>query len=305
MFIIIFALIVAAFVLIMGWRVSGWAIRPPQNSYPWSLSDFPGLSPEPVTFRSRDGLSLSGRFHSGSNGATIILSHGYGDNKDQMIPWADFLNQAGFNVFTYDMRSRGQSGGRAVTLGAKEQIDLRSAVDYLVSRSDVDPDSIGAFGLSLGGSVSILTAANDRRIKALVNDSGFSSASSIISTSYGKLFHLPSFPFAPVTVKMAEWRAGASVGDVQPVEVIGKISPRPILFIHGTEDSLVLPEYAEENFAAAGRPKEIWWVDGADHVEATMLQPQEYQRRITEFFGQALDVPVSVKKATASRIPHD
>ncbi len=288
MFIVLFMLIAGAVVLVVSWVVSGWAIRPPQNTYRWTLGDYPDLSPEPVTFKSSDGLSLAGRFYPGSNGATVVLSHGYGDNKDQMIPWADFLNQAGFNVFTYDMRSRGQSSGQAVTLGAKEKIDLCSAVDYLVSRSDVDPDRIGAMGLSLGGSVSILATANDRRIKALVNDSGFSSASSIISTSYHKLFHLPSFPFAPVTVKIAEWRTGARVGDVQPVEVIGSISPRPILFIHGTDDSLVLPEYAEENFAAAGQPKEIWWVEGAEHVEASTLKTAEYQRRIITFFSHAL-----------------
>src|ERR1035441_4878208 len=103
----------------------------------------------------------------------IVLSHGYGDNQAQMLPYAEFLHRAGYSVFTYDMRNRGRSGGEAVTLGALEYLDLISAVAYLTTRADVDPDRIGALGLSLGGSTTLLAAASDPRIKAVVDDSGF------------------------------------------------------------------------------------------------------------------------------------
>ncbi len=277
----------------IGWYASGRAIHPAQNAYDWSLKDYPNLNPESVTFPTRDGIVLAGRFFPGSSKTTIILSHGYGDDQDQMIPWANFLNRAGFSVFTYDMRERGQSGGDAVTLGAKEQIDLVSAVDYLVTRPDVDKDRIGALGVSLGASVTILAAARDPRIAAIVDDSGFAAASNVISTSFEKFLHFPAFPFAPVTVKFAEWRTGVSVGQVQPDKVIGTISPRPIFIIHGTADDIVPPENSERNYAAAKQPKQIWWVPGAGHVQARTLDPNDYDSRVVQFFRQSLEVSIA------------
>ena len=286
--ILILPLLVIAIIGGVGWYASGRAIHPKQNHYGWSLSDYPKLKPEEVTLPTSDGISLAGRFFPGTSRATIILSHGYGDNQNQMIVWADFLNRAGISVFTYDMRERGQSGGAAVTLGAREQTDLVSVVDYLVTRSDVDLDKIGALGVSLGGSVTILAAARDTRIKAVVNDSGFSDASNVVSTSFQKFIHIPAFPFAPVTVRIAEWRTGANMNDVRPVAVIGKISPRPIFIIHGLADTLVPPSNSERNLAAAGEPKSDWWVPGAEHVRSMEVAPAEYDRRVVQFFTQSL-----------------
>jgi fermentation-respiration switch protein FrsA (DUF1100 family) len=188
-----------------------------------------------------------------------------------------------------------------VTLGALEWIDLQSAVDYLETRDDVDPERIGAFGLSLGGSVAILAAAKDPRIRAVVADSAFSDATNVISRGFKLIFHLPSFPFAPITVRFAEWKTGARVHAIRPANVIGQISPRPILLIQGEEDSLVTPKNASENFAAAREPKEIWWVPGADHVEASAIMREEYEDRIVAFFCRALNVLVEDQTGAGTR----
>lgn len=272
----------------VGWYASGRAIRPKQNAYDWTLGDYPALKSQSVRFKTRDGITLAGRFCSGASRTTIILSHGYGDNQDQMLPWADFFHAAGFSTFTYDMRSRGESGGDAVTLGAREQADLASVVDYLVTRSDVEVKKIGALGVSLGGSVSILAAAQDQRIGAVVDDSGFSDAANVVSTSFQTFLHIPAFPFAPVTIRFAQWRMGANMNDVRPVELIGKISPRPLLIIHGLDDTGVPPDNSERNYAAAGEPKAIWWVPGAEHVRAFEVEPDEYKQRVIQFFIDSL-----------------
>src|SRR4029077_15614185 len=88
-----------------------------------------------------------------------------------------------------------RSGGRAVTLGALEPLDLVSAVDYLTTRDDIDQNRIGALGLSLGAATTILAAADDRRIGAVVADSSFSGACSGISSSFQHFIGLPAFPF--------------------------------------------------------------------------------------------------------------
>lgn len=272
----------------VGWIASGRAIHPKPNTYAWSLANFPALRPEAVTFRSSTGITISGRFFPSTSQATIVLSHGYGDNQDQMLPWADFLVRAGFSVFTYDMRDRGTSGGKAVTLGALEQYDLVSAVEYLTTRPDVDRDRIGALGVSLGGSVTILAAARDPRIKAVVDDSGFSDAPDVISTSFEHFIGIPPWPFAPVAVRIAEWRAGVNVNAVRPMDVIGSISPRPVFIIYGTADTAVPPINSQRNFDHAREPKAIWWVQGAEHAESRDVAGPEYDRRVVEFFRQYL-----------------
>src|SRR5437763_2698906 len=195
----------------VGWIGSERAIHPHAVTYTWRLTDYPNLRPQNVTFISRTGLKIAARFFRGRSHATIILSHGYGDNQNQMPPWADFLNKAGYTVLTYDMRDRGRSGGNAVTLGALEQYDLISAVDYVMSRRDVDRARIGALGVSLGGATAILAAAQDRRIKAVVDDCGFADAPTAIANGFEYYIHLPAFPFSLIAVRIAEWRAGVDV----------------------------------------------------------------------------------------------
>src|SRR3989440_267131 len=283
----------------VGWIGSERAIHPHAATYTWRLADYPNLRPQNVTFSSRTGITIAARFFPGRSHATIILSHGYGDNQNQMLPWANFLNRAGYSVLTYDMRDRGRSGGDAVTLGALEQYDLISAVNYLMSRRDVDKARIGALGVSLGGATTILAAAQDRRIKAVVDDSGFADAPTAIANGFTYFIHLPAFPFAFITVKIAEWRAGVNVDAVRPVDTIGRISPRPIFIINGLADKAVLPVNSQRNCVAAKEPKQIWWVRGAGHAESRVVAGSLYVRRVVAFFRDALAGHVAGEQACA------
>jgi len=104
----------------------------------------------------------TGRFFAGSNGATIVLSHGYGGTQDELLPVVDFLARAGFSVLTYDLRGCGRSSGSG-TFGALETEDLISAIDFLVARPDVDSSRVGALGFSMGAATTVMAAARDLR----------------------------------------------------------------------------------------------------------------------------------------------
>jgi hypothetical protein len=169
-----------------------------------------------------------------------------------------------------------------------EQRDLRSLVDYAVARGDVDSNRIGVLGISMGGSTAILSAAKDKRISAVVDDSGFSDAPRVIAASFEHFIHLPAFPFAPLTIAIADYRAGIDVNSVRPVEVIGQISPRPLLIIHETGDSVVPADNSLRNFAAARQPKELWLLPGTGHGRAHTVAKSEYEKRVTVFFESAI-----------------
>jgi fermentation-respiration switch protein FrsA (DUF1100 family) len=269
----------------VGWIGSERALHPRYYHYSWSLDSFPNLHAESIKIHSSTGITLAGRFFPGARRALIVLASGYGDTQDQMLPFADFLHRAGFSTLTYNMRARATSGGEYVTLGVYEQKDMISVVNYAKSRTDVDPDRIAVLGISMGGSTAILAAAQDPSIRAVVDDCGFSDAPSVIAASFEHFIHLPAFPFAPVTVWIASERAGIDVNGVRPMDVIGRISPRPILIIHGLADYIVPVENSRRNFRAAREPKELWLVPGAGHGKAHTVSKAEYERRVIAFFN--------------------
>ncbi len=273
---------------VVGWIGSERALHPAYHRYKWTLATFPDLHPEEIRFRGADDVWLQGRLFRGEKPALVILASGYGDTQDQMLSIAEFLHRAGFAVVTYDPRARATSGGKYVTLGVLEQRDMLALVKYLAGRQDVGAKRIGVLGISMGGATAILAAAQDQRIRAVVDDSGFSDATRVIAASFEHFVHLPAFPFAPVTVAIADLRAGIDVTRVRPMDVIGKISPRPVLIIHEADDLVVPAANSERNFAAAREPKELWLTPGAEHGQAHTAAKAEYESKVTKFFAAAL-----------------
>jgi fermentation-respiration switch protein FrsA (DUF1100 family) len=285
----------------VGWIGSERAIHPAARHYATTLADYPDLHPAEIGFQSRTHVTIAATFFPGERRAVIVLSHGYGDNQAQMLPYAEFLHKAGYSVLTYDMRNRGRSGGEAVTLGALEYLDLISAVDYLTTRADVDRGGIGALGLSLGGSTTLLAAANDPRIKAVVDDSGFSDAPGAIASGFAHFIGLPAFPFASITTEIVTWRIGVDVKRIRPVDVVARIAPRPLLIVECMGDRVVPPVNGERNFNAAGDPKSIWRIPTGGHIDGYNVARQEYERRVIGFFDESLAAPAEGPRAGVRR----
>jgi dipeptidyl aminopeptidase/acylaminoacyl peptidase len=286
--VLILLVLLPAGLLGVGWIGSERAIHPGAATYEKNLPDFPALHPQEFRFASRTHATIAASFYPGARPATIVLSHGYGDNQAEMLPYADFLHAQGFSIVTYDMRNRGRSTGDAVTLGALEYLDLISVIDQLMIRPDVDHGRIAAMGVSLGGSTTVMSAANDPRIRAVVDDSGFSDAPNVIETSFEHFIGLPAFPFAPITVFLVRLRTGLDPNQVQPQDVIARISPRPLLIIHCMGDTVVPPANSERMFAAARQPKQFWRVPHGSHADAHDVARAEYERRVSEFLDEAL-----------------
>ena len=273
--------------MIVGWTASESAIHPGKVDDVALDARFRSLKSNRVTFSGADGATLVGRFFPGRSGATIILSHGYGSDKEQMLPWVNFLHQAGFSIFSYDMRGCGESGG-TITFGALEPRDLLSAVDYLDSRSDVDRSRIGALGYSLGGPVTVMAAAADSRIKAVIEDSGYADIRHWFKDGLRAFVSHPTEPFSTLSLRFIEWRLGINADNLRPVTKIALISPRPVLFIQGTADSVVPVSDSTAYFEAARQPKELWQVRGAGHGQAFQMASIAYQKRVISFFRKAL-----------------
>ena len=278
-----------AIVLAVGWYASEEVIHPKQPQSPYRPEDYK-LPLEDVHFQSRDGLRLAGWFVSGTNGATVVLVHGRSGYKDWMLPDADYLHKAGFSVLLFDNRYQGESEGDAQTLGAKESWDIQSAVDYLRTRPDVDPERIGVQGDCLGAASAILAASEKPEIKGVVAHIPFTSVNDIVCHFFKYKFGLPCFPFAHVSKWTTELRLGVDLDKVAPVEVIGRISPRPVFLIDEGMDTVFPCNSVETLYVAARDPKMFWMLPDATHGQAWETAPEEYERRVLAFWRQTFGI---------------
>jgi fermentation-respiration switch protein FrsA (DUF1100 family) len=251
-----------------------------------------GRPVERVTFQASDGLELVGWLVPGDgDGATIVVSHGSHVNGPVTYPGVAFLNDAGYNVLVLDHRGHGQSGGKATTLGAYEVRDLVGAVAYLRSRPDVDAERIGAIGCSMGSGIVIGAAAEEPAIRAAVAEA--------VYADMGELWK--RFGYVGIRNTSIHWSWGPlmrwatwlwtrhDVAQYKPEALIGDISPRPVLIIHGEQDNgACTVADAHRLYQAAREPKELWIVPGAGHCSAHALAPQAYEERVVQFFDRTL-----------------
>ena len=113
------------------------------------------------------GIPSGGR---GGRHPAVVLGHGFSIRKESLVDEAEFLTAAGFVTLAIDYRTFGESGGepRGSLFPFNQVEDFRNAISWLQHRDDVDPGRIGIWGASFGGGVVIMTAALDRRVKAVV-----------------------------------------------------------------------------------------------------------------------------------------
>jgi len=102
---------------------------------------------------------------------------------------------------------------------------------------------------------------------------------------------LPPFPFAPLVAWFGEMESGLDIRLVRPIDDVGKIAPRPLLLIHGDQDTLVPLENGEALYQAAGEPKELYVVSGAGHGGFLDADPQGFERTLVDFFRLNLGSP--------------
>jgi fermentation-respiration switch protein FrsA (DUF1100 family) len=188
-----------------------------------------------------------------------------------------------------DFRGRGESGGGMVTMGAREPLDVRAAVEYVASRPEVDATRIAIQGVSLGASAGVMAMPDEPRIAAAVIESPFSSMRGVADRSFEAFLDLPPFPFAPVTVYVLEQRLDADADDIRPVDSITRIGNRPVLIIEDLADDLMPVDSGTDLYEAAPGPKELWQVPEAGHADGYKTAPAEYERRVLDFYRRTLE----------------
>ena len=122
-----------------------------------------------------DGTQISGWLYLPEDTSTpvpcVVLGQGFGGTKDcGSEPYALRFNQAGFAALTFDYRHFGESAGEPRQLfDVSFQLeDLKTAVTYARSRSEIDPEKIVVWGTSASGGYGLVLAAEDKQIAAVI-----------------------------------------------------------------------------------------------------------------------------------------
>jgi uncharacterized protein len=252
------------------------AIGPPLKDFPYPI--------ESVTFTSSDGETLLGWLVPADNRArAIVLLHGYGGSRLQMVPRARFFRQQGYNVLLYDARACGESTGECVTFGFSERHDLVAAVHFLKARGI---ERIACLGVSQGGATILFAADELPELRCVICESVYDEMSHAVDRRMRRYTGVPGWLGASLMVPFAEQRLGLDIDDVKPVDHVGKLRC-PIYIISGENDDRTSPEDTERLFQAAREPKELWMLEGAGHED--LYHCAGYEEKVASFLRRHFD----------------
>ena len=257
------------------------ALHPPTQTTGETPAEWPAPNYQEVSFTTADGLALQGWHVPGKSGPTIILVHGFARDRSELLPEAHWLVEQGYSALLFDSRAQGASDGAHISLGYLEALDVRAAVGFVLKRSP--EERIGVLGYSMGAVAAIRAAAQDRRIDAVVAVSPFASLRETMT------YRLKGV--RPLTDLIAWWGeriSGLCLDALRPVDIVGALSPRPVLIIQAEADKMVPQSSGKRLYEAAAEPKELWSVPGISHVGFRQEVPDAYKRRLLGFFRQHL-----------------
>jgi pimeloyl-ACP methyl ester carboxylesterase len=254
--------------------------------------------------------------------------------------FARALTPLGYACLAFDYRGFGWSEGERGRLVPQEQVeDVRSGVSLLETLEDIDSNRIGLIGWALGGGVVVQEAADDPRVRAVVAINGIGDGARATRYAHSEeswrdlqeriaddrrtralrsrsklvdpflvvrldevtrgyvdseLFTTTGFG-SQVTLESAE-----ALLRFRPEESVHRISPRPLLLIHGAENELHSPAEAHALFERAGEPKQMVLLEGLGHTEWMFDDHPEF-RALIEIIGPFLDSALGAPAPPAPR----
>ena len=248
-----------------------------------------GIPFEPITVEVDDTLKLDCWLVKAAHPArgTIIYLHGVGDCKIDGIRFARLMHEHDYNIFLYDSRCHGNSGGKFCTYGFYEKFDLTLIINYLFSRDDLTIGKIGLFGTSMGAAVALQAASIDKRIAAVVAENSFATLRTIFDDYQKRIIKLPFHFLRNLVIKRSEVLAAFKAREVSPLDSISGLHI-PILLVCGTADHLIDSRYTMGLYEKANQPKELFAIDGAKHNDTWKIGGVAYEARLVQFFDRRL-----------------
>jgi pimeloyl-ACP methyl ester carboxylesterase len=289
------AAILAAVLVVGYFGISAYVADKVSHPDRFALTSTPaqyGLPYEDVSFSSTvDNIPLSGWYIDSPGDKVIIMMHGRNGRRDggDALEIASKIAAHNYDVFMFDFRAHGASGGTQYSMGQWEVRDVEGALNYLKGRGVT---TIGAHSTSMGGSPMLYTAVDHPEMSALIADSSFADLSLILDREMPKASGLPAF-FNPGIYLMAKLTLGVDLQVNKPAEAVAKLGDRPLFIIQSIEDNeedTVPASHAQMlQQAGANNPNlQVWLAPGKGHCKAYANNKDEYMSRLLAFYDKYL-----------------
>lgn len=218
---------------------------------------------------------------------TAVLVHGYTDCIISMMNIARmYRDSLNFNLLVFDQEFHGQSEGEAIRMG---WIDRLNAAMWTEVAHNLWKDSfMVVHGVSMGAAtVMMLSGDPDPEwVGAYIEDCGYTSVWDEYKKELKERYGLPPFPMLHVASIMCDMKYGWNFKEASSVNQLAK-STKPVLFIHGDNDTYVPTSDIYKNYEAKTQGlKKMWLSEGAAHARAFKQNPAEYTAVVRDFINE-------------------
>jgi pimeloyl-ACP methyl ester carboxylesterase len=246
-------------------------------------------------------LHVPANHRAGERRGAMLVLHGFGSNKSSTscVQPARLLADWGYVALRFDFRGCGESDGEPARVICLDQVeDTKAAVSFLATRAEVDPSRIGVAGSSFGAAVAVYAGGVDERIAAVISNGGWGDGETKFRRQHaspeawskftrmmedgrrartqGQQIMVPRYDIVPIPPQLRGNLAQNSIMEFpfdtvdsmynfRANEVVGKISPRPLLLLHSSNDSVTPTEQSVGLFQHARQPTDLHLFAETDH----------------------------------------
>lgn len=235
-----------------------------------------GLTYTDISVKTRDGIKIHGWFlpAQGLLKGSIYFLHGNAENVSTHVMSVAWLPEQGYQVFMIDYRGFGLSEGDPAL--PEIFMDIEAGIDWLLAQSHNKP--VFLLGQSLGASLGLFFAGTCPAVKnqldGVISDSSFTRYQDIVR-------HAASTTWLTWPLQYpASW---LMTYPYDPIDVIDRIAPTPLLIVHGTADTIIPFEHSQRLYKKAGEPKQLLTTDDG-HIQTFMRE--EHRLNVLEFLNR-------------------
>jgi len=239
-----------------------------------------------IEFNSEDGLQLSGWMRTLENcRGGVVLVHGVAANRMLMLEQAQFLSENGWSVLLFDLRNHGSSAKAHTTYGWMERHDVAAAARFLLNAIGEDKPIV-AWGISLGAASSLMAAAIEPRINAVIAEAPYDSLSKTFVLHGRLMFGEFAVPASWMLAELLAIIADFKTADVSALEAVKNCRDKPILFVVGKDDPRTTPTVVSD-IAAAHKGQQRLWIAKGSHATVWFEDGEAYRKVVIEFLSSS------------------
>lgn len=248
------------------------------------LSFYDRLDKTEYTVKSFDGYVLHAELlkPDAETSKYIIISHGYSNTRLSALKFAKLYLKKGFNCIIYDLRGHGKNKNTVTTYGIREGKDICALIKDARKRYK-DISVLGLTGESTGASASVFALKYTQDVDFVVADCGFADIDNVLRLGC-ESSHLPRFVIDFANI-------GATLfyrfpfGKMRPIDAL-EGNNVPVLFVHGEDDTFVVPDNSKRMFEKATCKKRLYLAKKAGHTKSIYVDFDKYSAEVDAFFKE-------------------